>query len=708
MADQSRQLNVDPAPTDHREGKRALGEHLTKKFTTYKADRTAAEQQWLVNTRQYLGKYDPEYESKMAPNTSRAYPKRTRVKCVSMKSRLADLLFPASEKNWSLEPSPVPTLPADTLAKVLVEWQQANQGARPTQLVMDELVMKTARDISELQERIITDQLKDVNPYGSCDYETLCGQVLESGVRYGPGVVKGPMAVADTVSKIFVDAGGVPHVIEEQAYRPYFEFVNCWDYFPDMTAKLFEQMDGEFQRHVHSKQQLTQLAKRSDFDGELIREFMRTNPSGNYVKLSYENQLDAVGGQGLNVLPKGKKFELLEFWGSTTAEYLRAAGVTVDENVDDEEDVRFTAWVLGEYTIKVGVNPLPYGTKVFHQFVFEQDEINLLGSGLPPIMRDSQLAVASFSRMLIDNAAAVCGPNVEVNTDRLSPSMTDMTIAPFKVWPTEDANGQQVVRSISFDSHIAELLQAIERFDSFADGETFVNPATGGDMDGVPGEAFRTTGGASMIYGNAALPFKDIVRNFDRFTVSVIHALVQWNRLMHADADQLQGDVRPIARGATSLMAKEMRSFAMDNLAQTMSPEEREWINTKELLKERLKVRDLSDTGLLNSDADVQAKQQAAAQQSQQQFQQQMAMLMAEIKNMEADTVKQLSQAQKNLDTADVNVFNAMVNALKDGTSPDDLARVAQRAIQSRQVQPGPPAVAGPAPVPQLPAPQVG
>ena len=693
-----------PAQPDRKLARRTLGEQLSKRFDVYKTERSGAERQWMENLRQFLGKYDPEREQTIEKGRSRAYPKRTRVKCVSMVSRLMSLLFPAGEKNWRLTASPVPNLPADTLVEALQRWQQENPDAQPTQETLDRLVHSTAKEIARLQETIIDDQLQDVSAAGACDYETLVRKVVFSGVLYGPGVIKGPLVQRETATQYRL-TNGVPQVVEVEAFRPYLEFVPCWNYYPDMSAPEFEQMEGEFQRHIYSRHQLLQLAKRPDFDGEAIREFVRQHPEGNYERSSHENEMQSIGGQGTNTAVGAKgKYELLEYWGSCRASELREAGADdLDEADTGEEDVRFTAWLLGRQIIKLAKNPMPEGTKVFHQFVFEEDEVNLLGSGLPPIMRDSQLAVSSFARMLIDNASTVCGPNVEVDMDILSPAQTDHSIRPFKVWMKEGGtNSQRAVQSVSFDSHIPELLTAIQQFDEFADAETFISPVTGGDVTGVSGEALRTTGGASMIMGAAALPFRDIVRNFDRFTVSVITALVRWNQMFSPVADRLQGDVRPVAQGATSLMAKEVRGNALDQLAATLSEEERVFIDTKALLVERLRARDLPTADLLVDEQEVERRQQAAAEAQQRAQQQQDQMFQANLEDLSADAMKSLAQAQKNLDTADVAVFKAIVEAMKNGASPAELARIAGSARQSRATGAGAPAAlgAGEPPVP--------
>lgn len=683
---------TDTLPTDGQgqvEARASLGRQLRTKFDQYKKDRLPVEQQWMKNLRQYLGKYDPDVEAALPADTSRAYPKRTRVKVVSIVSRLMSLLFPAGEKNWALKASKVPDVSAEQLLIALENWQAANPGVAPTQEMLNRLMEDTARAAADKLEKVIDDQLQDIDPYGRSDYEALARKVVYSGVLYGPGIIKGPSVIAHRTAKYEI-TNGVVQVVEVDTYRPYFEFVPCWDYFPDLGAPTFAQMDCEFQRHVYSRAQLKALQAREDFDRDAIEKALARMPNGNYQKYNYETEMQAIGGQSNTPPSEISKYELVETWGTLPASKLRAAGVELPEGTDDEDELRFTAWLIDNQIIKLARNPLPMGTRVFHQFVFEDDEVNLMGSGLPPIMRDSQLAVSSFARMLIDNAASVCGPNVEVDVDLISPSQTDMRIMPFKVWKKEGGQiGQRAVQSVSFDSHISELLSAIGRFDEFADSETFVNSLTGGDVEGVPGEALRTTGGASMIYANAALPFKDIVRNFDQFTVSVIGALVEWNRLFHEDRAQLVGDVRPLARGATSLMAKEIRAFALQQLSMTLSDEDRMYLDSKAFLIERLRVHDLHTSELLAPDEVVQQRMEQRSQEADAAQQSQQAMLMAQLKMMDADTLKAMSQAQKNLDNADVAIMKTLLEALNNGASPEQLVAIAQRTRQGRGGQPG-------------------
>lgn len=673
MADEN-ELQIDI------ERMRALGTTLRSRFSAHDRARRTVEEQWIKNVRQFIGEYDPKIANTLKPEQSRAYPRVTRVKVLSMVARLHALLFPAGESNWGIESSPIPSLPVDKLAKIVSEWAAANPDKRATQEEIDRIVKLTADDIAEKMQRVVNDQLSDAGAHGSVDYQELVRDVIFSGALYGCGVLKGPMTISTRGSLIEVDENGVPQVLEVDMYRPYFEAVSMFDYYPDFSAKDFSQQDGEFQRHVYARHTVAELADRPDFMGAAVRKYLREKPGGNYTKKNYEQELDQLSDDKQETQPgEDKKFELIEFWGCISGHDLRGAGVQIPDS-DLDKDAYACVWMIDDVIIKVAQNPYPEGVSMYHQFVFEKDEVNLTGSGMPAIMRDSQLGVSSFTRMLVDNAASVCGPSIEIDLEQLS-SESSKSIAPFSRFlkDSPSPSGARAVQSISFDSHINELLQAIRLMNEFADTETFVNQMTGGNFENAPSEALRTSGNMSMALASAALPFKDIVRNFDRFTKSVIHALVEWNLIYNPRREDLRGDLRPIPKGANSLMAKEVRAVALDQLAATLTPEERVYINEEELLKERLQVRDLPLDKLLASPEEVEQRKASAAQAAQKQQQQADAMFQAELRTMQTEALKDAAQAQKNMDSGDTMVLKALLEAIDKGANLDELGRIAQQ-----------------------------
>jgi len=684
MADEGTKLDIDKTRLV------ALGKTLKSRYSEYEKARASLEQQWIKNSRQYKGEYDPSVLEGLNTDQSRAYPKITRVKVRSLVARLHAMLFPAGEKNWGVESSPRPKLPLDQLTKLVEQWQMENPEGTTTQEDMDLLVKKFALETADRMESVIDDQLCDTSDETSVDYSMNARSVIYSSVLQGCGVLKGPMTVADAGGVVRVE-NGVPSVIDVETYRPYFEWVSLWDYYPDLSAKTFKGMEGQFQRHVYTRSQVSALAERDDYMGDEITQYLTDHTEGNYRKRDYETQLDTMAAEKSQTQPaENRKLELMEYWGDVLGADLRACGQEVKDS-DLSKTLTACIWIIDDVVVKAAVSPFGRQFSMYHQFVFEEDEISLTGSGLPLIMRDSQMGVSTFTRMLVDNAASVCGPNVEVDVEQLSSNDTDLVIRPFKVWRKDNASptGGNAVIPVKFDAHMNELQSAIQMFRELADTETFVNPMTGGDMENMPSEALRTQGNMSMAMGSAALPFKDVVRNFDKFTSSVISSLVQWNLEYHEDRDQLQGDLRPVAKGASSLMAKEIRAFTLDNLSATLTPEDRVYINEEELLKERLASRDLPLAKLLAAPDEVKRRKEANAQQAQKQTEQNDAMFQAELKTLMTEALKDTVQAQKNLGAMDADIAKVFLDAVEQGVDIDALKQAVTMAAGQRAAAPG-------------------
>ena len=228
--------------------------------------------------------------------------------------------------------------------------------------------------------------------------------------------------------------------------------------------------------------------------------------------------------------------------------------------------------------------------------------------------------------------------------------------------------------------HVTELKSMVEMFQGFADQETFVNPSTGGDMQRGPSEPFRTAAGASMIQGNAALPFKDVVRNFDRFTESVIGALIVFNKNFNPNPE-ISGDFKPLARGATSLIAKEVLGIQLDNFVNTLHEDEKPYVKFRELVRARARVRDLIVDDVVMNDSECDAVDDARGQQQQAE----QAMIQKEreaaIRLQLAESLKAITQGSKNSSAADATTAKVILDALEKGLPIES----ALRAIAATQ-----------------------
>jgi len=389
---------------------RALAGRIMAQFEQYEKDRKLSELKWLRNLRQYIGEYDPEILQKLDKNRSNAYPRLTRVKCISMLSRLMNLMFPSSEKNYTIEPSPVPNLPKEALDTVL---QQVQQDAQQNQAqITTDMVESAIRDAARLSakslETDIEDQLSEIGGTRNLPYVALCRKVALSAIMYGAGVLKGPFVreqkqrtwqIKDA-SQTMTPNGmeGQPQSLtsdEVSVYRPQFEFVPIWDYYPDMSAKYLHQMEGQFQRVVMSRQQVRELADLPQFFGDTIEKYLKEHRTGNYKERTYERELRTLGVK-INVNPNdGRKYEIYVYDGFVEGRWLRDAGVNLTDK-QAEDMVEASVWVMDNEVIRAELSPWvelepEERIKLYHIFIFEEDDSQLLGNSLPDIIRDSQM-----------------------------------------------------------------------------------------------------------------------------------------------------------------------------------------------------------------------------------------------------------------------------------------------------------------------------
>jgi hypothetical protein len=657
---------------------KALGQNLDRLFNQYRADRAIAELRWLRNLRQYLGFYDPELDKQLSPQRSRAYPKITRVKCISVLSRIMDLMFPGTERNWKITASPTPDMDVKDVMQAIKDQSTQDQAAGMQPDMDLDYVMNAIHTLAESRaERLsllIDDQLQELGGDQTYDYVALNTEVVQSGIIFGLGILRGPFATPyKTVAWEMNDKTNppVPRPKRVTAYKPMFEWLSIWDFYPDMSAKTLESMDGYFVRKVMSRTQLRALAKREDFFGDVIKQYITAHPVGNYRPQVFETELRAMGVKvNVNEMKtETMKYEVLSWHGPVNGQYLQMAGVDVPEDKLAEE-IDAEIWLVEGYVIKAVMNPwveLDVDVNTCHTFLFDRDDTSVIGFGLPNVMRDTQMSICHAARMMMDNASVVCGPILELNTALLRPDQDLTSLTAYKHFYRDDEGPTSqwpAIREVKVDSHLQELEQIVELFMRFADAETFVGPATGGDMSQAPSEPMRTAAGASMLRGNAALPFKQIIRNFDRFTMSVIQSLVQFNRKFNPELAE-DGDYDVIARGATSLMAKEIRGIQVDSLAQTLRPEEMLHVDERKLVDARLRVRDLED--LLVPQAEATRRQAAQSAQQDKIDQREQELNEANVRKLLSDAYKGIAQGQKNAAGADAEMVDTALAILEKG-----------------------------------------
>jgi len=605
-----------------REKLATLGTKLRSKFLQYEADRQPLEQQWLRNFRQFRGVYDSEVLEKIPAGRSRVYPLDTQVKVLGFVAKIMELMFPANEKNWSLSPSPVPDInQADIQAIIDGLQQRAEEEQAPvTHTDIEDAVFRFAEDRARSMERECNDQLSEAG------YTVMARKVLRSGGVYGFGITKGPMVEMRTRrSWKYNDEVSTYEAETTEAPVPYYEHVKVWDIYPDLSAPSWWTQEGLFERMVFSRNDLYKLSDDEAFEGSVIREFLKLTPEGNHKRRNHETELANVRhGDMTRKDMDGRHYEVIRWFGFLRADKMAECGVDIPPGKEDR-DVLMDVWMLEEKVIRANVAPFgEHPHDMYHAFVAEDDEeVGITGIGMPEKLRDTQMKLCAIDRMTMDNAASSAGPIIEVNDDLIKRGQDTSTIHAFKVIHREGTGaeaGYPAVRDINVESHISELIELRRKVQDQMDVESNLPSFLFGNTQGM-GEAFRTTSNMSMLQGGAMMVTKDIIRSFDRWIESVIGSLYQWNMEFN-DKTQIKGDFQVLARGTSSLVAKELRGIALDQFIQTLDEDEKQLLKRREVLIDRLQARDLPvDRVVSIEDAeqilfDIQQRNAAMAQSS--------------------------------------------------------------------------------------------
>lgn len=672
-----------------------LGQRLKGKFNTYATERRQLEIQWLKNLRQYKSIYDSDV--KIPDGMSKVYPKDTHTKIVGWVAKIMEMMFPAQEKNYSVKATPFPNILQEDLQAIIdtltaqqqmIAQQQAQQAAQaqppqpppPVQPVTPEMIEKAIKDFAEQRaarmELECDDQLADKD----IEYPELCKKVVRRGGLYGFGVAEGPQVKFQDERTFEPDATGAFVAVTQSTPRPFYTVLKAWDTYPDLSAEKWDQQEGIFTRKAFSRHGLRKLADDPNFIGSVINDYLRDQISGNYKVREYETELNVIKKTSTSAAGiDSRKYEVIRWYGFIAAQDLNDVGVAIPESALNK-DILADVWLIDDQVIKADTAPFGEGVAdMFHVFVPDEDEDGpLTGTAKVELLRDSQLKLCSVDRMLMDNMSESARSVFEVNDDLIDTSKQFGNVSGgMTIHRTGDGNeaNYPAVRIYDIPNHTPNLLQYRKQLLEVFDAESHLQSWTMGNAQPL-GEAFRTSNNMSLMKAGGDMVTKDDVRSFDRFVKSLIGSLVRWNMEFNSKPD-IKGDFQVMPKGNMSLVAKEVRGAALDQLTQTLTPRDRVQIDDRKLLIDRLSSRDLPTDYLLpKAEADQKLaefdQQQAAAAQVQQGLdtsKTEMQLASAQEKVAKAQEITQLLQTKVQKSLSEIAQNLAKSKGIKDGTA---------------------------------------
>ena len=552
--EQEAQLRAEKAQADLLAG---LGHTLHAKAMTRVSERRAIEDRWIRNTRQLNGQYDPETQARLdAAQGSKVFVNITRKMSNTAESRLLDILFPTDDRNWSIQPTPIPFLVkmADDETPVTHENGHnfvTDKGVQVEQRDIAAGQIEEAKERASAMQEEIDDQLNEAN------YNASCRDVAKQAVRLGTGVLKGPV-VHNKTRKSWVnqtdESGNSVHVMHTaQELKPGAEFVDVWDFFPDMSARSIEQSPDTFQRHHMTKKDLVNLARDGvGFIKDQIAQVLLTETELLNTSNHLEQLRNIAGVSGI----KNSTYEVWEYHGPITKQALRACGVDVEYEEDEVfKELEGVVWLTEKHVIKAVISPSDTEEMPYSVFCWEEDDTSIFGFGIPQMMEDSQKVMNGTWRMVMDNGALSAGPQVVIDDRTIEPADGNYTLTGRKVWKKTDpaASLRDAFGVFNIDGHTSELLALFEFARGLADEETAIPQIAQGEQ----GDASDTYNGMKILMNSANTMMRRVVKNWDdNITRTHIKRMYDWNMQFNAK-EEIKGDYAIDARGASSLLVKE-------------------------------------------------------------------------------------------------------------------------------------------------------
>lgn len=544
------------------------------------------------------------------PHRSTVYIGLTRQKTNAAEARLADILLPTDDRNWGIQPSPLPVVfGMDKSENPAVDPRTGQPMVdRNGQPLLEKDMVRAIREMADQRAKAMQTEIDD--QLMECDYNSEVRKMIHDAAMLGTGVLKGPI-VTNRVRKAWqpqVDAQGeqvqVIEIVEE--ITPASFRVDPRNVWPDPgCGEDIHTGKGIYERDMMTAKQVRELAKQPGYMKEQLRKVLEEGPkqSATMVEITDEQKRE----QYRNL------YEVWTYWGEVNHEDLECAGVNVGEK-DELRSVSGCVVFVNNTVVKAFLNPLETGDIPYDFYPWEKASGSVWGFGIPYLMRAQQKVLNAAWRQMMDNAGVSSGPQIVVKPGVIQPADKQWQLSSRKIWyATDDIDDvRKAFTAFEFNSHQEELAAIIEMASRLADEETGMPMM----LQGEKGTAPDTVGGMQMLMNNSNVVLRRLVKQFDDYvTKPHIRRYYDYN-MMYSEREDIKGDFNIDARGTSALLIRDIQNQAFLNLlAAGGNPVYGPLLNQKKLFEKALQAQHIDPAEIMKTDEQIQAEQQQAAQQ---------------------------------------------------------------------------------------------
>lgn len=611
-----------------------IGHELYRKVWEVGRLRQGLEERWFEDTLQYQGYYDSDTERNLQQKkgASKLYINMTRPKTRVLRARLVEILLPADEANWSIEATPVPRI--EQALDRMADIGKADMPLQNMETSRAEEEKKVAAQAAKNMKRMMADQLVE------CRYGGSARQALTQACKLGVGVIKGPFASMKKRRRWKQKTGDgswSPEAVDD--LRPRFDFVDLWEFYPDMDASSMDDCEHVFQMHRLSTHQLRKLGKSGFFDPSTTRWLLEQSPDYTPDDIGHFNQNLKYIRQLENELDETQmnRFLVFEYTGPITFDQLEAMAEAFDKKdslpvweaeatSNPMNAVTGTIWFSADQILRFNVNPLESGDLPYSVFRIDPTANNLIGSpGVPRMLRDPQKSLNAAWRMTMESAALTGVPMFVIDRMRVSPAVgNDWTIGPGKAWISKTGfgpvEGGPPIQEVPITGDLNALLAVVNLSRQFMEEESSLPLIAQGQGDQGAAGGKQTAHGMTLLANAVNTVFRDAASQFDQdITIPNMQRLYEWNMLL-TDDETVKGDMEIKALGSSVLLVNEIVSQNMLMLMNLVvgNPDAFPMLKFEDMVRLWFKTMRLEKYDLVRSEPEIEKlRQEAAAQEPQ-------------------------------------------------------------------------------------------
>lgn len=503
-------------------------------------------------------------------------------------SQIVRRVLPGDVRPWEIRPTPVPEFDEKAMGGQEQMLTLADGSQAPASQVAAAAKVMLKQQAERMSDQI-EDWLTDADLYnGKTAYAEL-RKMIKDGARVGTGVIKAPFAASKTERR-WVKQGNAVQIVKGQKLCPKVRAIKIINCFPDPSCGEDIHAGSFFiERDYLTPRQIRNMVGQPGYEDAELATVLQQGPQS----WSQWDDRHKDEREGQTRVWDRSTYETFYLYADVDPRQLIAAGFQVatltvaPAGMDDQAanamlteelgkamaltSIPIVATMINGRVVKVAINPDEQGRFPYRFFRWEEEEGRPYGKGVPIQMAAAQVGLIAAVRAMFENGGQSAGPQIVYAEGMVQPVDGIHNMARNKHWTfTPDETIDDVRKAFGLftvPSVQEQLFNIIKACQEWADQLANI-PLL---MQGITSQASGTLGEAEMLEANAASPLLDIAKEYDEVVEPMISAFYDWAMADPEVPNEAKGDFQCRAIGASSLIHRDRRALALQQVVAPMA-----------------------------------------------------------------------------------------------------------------------------------------